>query len=64
MADNVEIDDVEVIAQTDAALLVLIDGEKHWIPQSHVCKESEVWKKGDEGKLVITAWIAEKKGLG
>lgn len=34
-----------------------------WIPQSQVTDDSEVWKPGDQGKLVITEWIAEQKGL-
>jgi hypothetical protein len=33
-----------------------------WIPQSQVHDDSEVWKAGDEGVLVVTTWYAEQKG--
>lgn len=61
--ETVEFDDVLCIAETDEAILVEIDGDQHWIPQSQVNDDSEVWSKGDEGTLIITRWIAEKKGL-
>jgi len=51
------------IAQASDALLVEIDEEEYWIPQSQIVDDSEVWKKGDEGELVITDWIAGKKDL-
>jgi hypothetical protein len=60
---DVEFPDVTAIAQTDKALLCEIDGVQHWIPQSQISDDSEVYKKGDEGKLVITHWIAKEKGL-
>lgn len=62
MSDPVHIDDVECIRQTDKAILVLIDGEEKWIPQSVIHDDSEVWKKGDEGELVVQGWFAEKEG--
>jgi len=52
-------------AATDKALLVHIpevDTEPQWIPQKHITEDSEVYRKGDEGKLVVTDWIAEQKG--
>lgn len=33
-----------------------------WIPQSCIHDDSEVWKKGQRGDLVIMEWFAEKKG--
>lgn len=62
---KVEFDDCKVIRESasGAAILCLIDGEEHWIPQSQVHDDSEIWKPGDEGKLVITEWIALEKGL-
>lgn len=57
------IEDVTVIKETEKALLCLIDGEEIWIPQSQVDDDSEVWAGGDEGKLVISKWIAEQKEL-
>lgn len=53
------------IKEGDQALLVDIDGEEYWIPKSQIHDDSEVFddKKNDRGTLVITEWIAEKKGL-
>lgn len=47
---------------TEKALLVLIDGKETWVPQSVVHDDSEVWKVGDEGTLVVKQWWAEKNG--
>lgn len=55
--------EAECIAATGDAILVIIDDEEYWIPKSHILDESEVWKNGDEGTLVITQWIAEQKEL-
>ena len=51
------------IAQTEKAILVEIRRDQQWIPQSVILDDSEVWKEGDEGKLVIAAWFAEKERL-
>jgi hypothetical protein len=48
---------------TDKAILASIDGKDYWIPQSQVHADSECWKAGDRGELVLTQWIAEQKGL-
>ena len=37
-------------------------GEEYWVPRSHIHDDSEVWKQGDEGMLVVTEWLAIKKG--
>jgi len=63
MSRTVSYDDVECIHETDDAILVVVEGDEYWIPQSQIDDDSEVWKNGDEGTLVITEWIAEKKGL-
>lgn len=51
------------IRETDAAILVRVDGEQHWIPKSNISDDSEVYKNGDEGGVVITQWLAEQKGF-
>lgn len=61
--DKVRIPDVKAIKGTDRAVLVEVDGENIWIPQSHIDDDSEVSKDGDEGTLVISEWIAKRKGL-
>lgn len=71
--DVVILDDAKVIAKTAGAVLVdqelineIPEERDRWIPWSQVDDDSEIMeasRKGDEGDLVITNWIAEKKGL-
>jgi hypothetical protein len=61
--DEVEFDDVITKAETDLALLCVIDGKERWIPKSQISDNSEVWESGDIGKLIISPWFAEKEGL-
>lgn len=56
--------DVEVLRETDAALLVLgPEGDEVWVPRSQIDDSSEVSEPGDSGVLVIPRWLAEAKGL-
>ena len=48
---------------TGLALLVEIDGEERWVPHSQIDDDSEVFKVGDKGILVLNEWWAEQKGL-
>lgn len=59
------IDDVRCKQMTPKALLVVIEDEEYWIPQSQIDDDSEVYDDNEhrEGTLVISEWIAEKKGL-
>jgi len=36
--------------------------EPVWIPQSQITEDSEVYKLGTEGTLVVADWFAEKRG--
>jgi hypothetical protein len=60
---------VTVLAETEAgvkdegAILCEIEGEEIWIPKSQIHEDSEVYAKGTDGDLIITEWIAGKKGL-
>ncbi len=65
MADKtVEFEDVpEVKRETDAAILCVVEGNEMWIPKSQIDDDSEVYKKGTSGKLIVTEWIALQKGL-
>ena len=64
MSDQtVEIDDVTVEAETDLALLCIIDDKQHWIPKSVVHEDSEVSGEGDTGTIMLMRWFAEKQGL-
>ena len=63
-ARTVTIEDVRAIRSTDKALLCDIPGHgEMWIPQTQIHDDSEVYREGDVGKLVITRWIAEQKDL-
>lgn len=57
-----EIEDAEGVRATAKALLVRFDDlEEVWIPLSHIHANSEVWKPGTTGKLVVTSWLANEK---
>lgn len=58
-----EFEDAVAIKETERALLCRIDGKEHWIPKSQIDDDSEVYQDGDEGKLVVSMWFAEKEGL-
>lgn len=36
--------------------------DEFWLPKSTVHDDSEVYSVGDEGKLIVVRWMAEKKG--
>jgi len=61
--ESVRIEGVRCLHETPKAILVRIAGEKHWIPQSQITDDSEVWGKDDVGTLVITGWLARQKHL-
>ena len=73
--DGHVIGQVEVIRETGRAILVRGRGlspdpfglsdpnEEDWIPLSQLHVRSEVRNQGDCGLLVISTWLAEKKGL-
>jgi Ser-tRNA(Ala) deacylase AlaX len=63
MPEYVTFPTARCVRATSKAILVDVDGEEVWIPQSQVHDDSEVWRAGDEGKLVISEWIAKRKGL-
>jgi hypothetical protein len=53
-----------VIRETAKALLVCLDdGREVWIPKSQIHDDSEIWKPGDAGTLVVNGWWAEKEGI-
>lgn len=52
-----------VSASGKAIRVRLASGAYHWIPNSVVDEDSEVFKDGDEGKLVVKSWFCEKEGI-
>lgn len=64
MARTVGFTGCEAVAETDLALCIAgIHDEDVWVPKSQIDDDSEVWRKGDEGELIISEWFAEKEGL-
>lgn len=57
------LDDCKILAVTDAAILVVYDGERIWFPKSQVA-DAEAFEAGDEDVTVsVTEWIAKKNGI-
>lgn len=53
----------KVERETDAAFLLLIDGQQHWVPKSQI-SDPDVLDAGDEDVTVsLTEWIADQKGI-
>jgi hypothetical protein len=61
--DPVTLLEVTCKRETDQAILCIIDKREVWVPKSQVHDDSEVYAQGHEGKLVISAWFADKEGL-
>jgi len=54
------------VRESERALLVDVgakDGRNHWIPKSLIHDDSEVWKLGQSGELVVPEWFALQEGL-
>jgi hypothetical protein len=67
VAENVEIEDVTVLHETEMAILVESPNldtveNKAWVPKSVISDDSEVYKAGTEGQLIVSEWWAEKAG--
>jgi len=63
--DAFEIEFATCIRETEKAILVAFkeeEEEPEWIPKSQVHDDSTVYKKGDEGVLIVTRWFAKQKG--
>lgn len=56
------LDKVRCIEGRPKAIRCSRNGKTFWVPQSVVHDDSEVYKEGDEGKLVVQLWFAEKEG--
>lgn len=59
----VAFEEVRAIGATALAVLCVIDDDKVWVPLSQIHDDSDVWRKGDHGTLVVRSWWAEKEGL-
>lgn len=66
--DGVVFDDAQATRGTERALLCRLTtdrGERRevWVPRSQITDDSEVFEVGDDGKLVVKSWFAEREGL-
>jgi hypothetical protein len=62
--ETFKVEKAKCIQETPKAILVEMPGKRQpmWIPQSQVHEDSEVWKEGDTGRLVVSMWFAEQRG--
>ena len=51
----------EIRKATDKAVLIVVDGEDHWVPRS-VCLDGDSLAEGDED-LIVADWWLKKEGL-
>lgn len=59
----VTIKNVYAVRKTPKALICVIDDDEYIVPDSQITDDSEVYREGDDGDLVITDWIADKLGI-
>ena len=61
----VTFEDVHAEHETEKALLCRFPDREDlvWIPKGQIDNDSEVYKHGHKGKLVVSEWIAVEKGL-
>lgn len=58
---EVEVD--ECLRTTDRAALLVIEGDEHWIPFSQIEDNGERLTEGYSGRLYLTEWICDQKGI-
>lgn len=57
------IPNVSAKAETHLAILCKfhnLEDVEIWIPKSQIHDNSEIWKVGQEGDLVISSWLADR----
>ena len=63
MGESVEYADVQVLFDTGASLVCLVNGIRVRVPMSHMESGSDIRRNGDHGKLVISKAFALSLGL-
>lgn len=58
------VEDAKCVHATEKAILVEAPDfdEPTWIPLAHVDEDSEVYKVGTDGVLIVSEWLAEQRG--
>ncbi len=62
MAFEYEVEVTCIEESTDGLKIQPKEGPSFWIPKTVVHDDSEVYKDGDSGTLVVKDWFAEKRG--
>lgn len=63
-AEGVELEIEEVKKETDMAFLVLIEGDKYWLPKSQIYEGKDELEEGAASvEVTVSKWWAEKEGL-
>ena len=62
-AAMVKLDDVQVLRESDVALLCQIEGHVRWIPRDKLREGSTVGRVGDTGTIVVPRDFAVEWGL-
>ena len=57
------IENVEALSQ-DRGLICTVSGVRVAVPRRYIDPSSEVRRSGDQGKLIMSAWLADRLGLG
>jgi len=60
--------EAEFLHETGSAVLVDVEGEEHWIPDSQIDSNSEIYvgcgmERGEMATLIIPEWLAQEKGI-
>jgi adenosyl cobinamide kinase/adenosyl cobinamide phosphate guanylyltransferase len=62
--DHVTLQVDKVLAETDKALLVLVDEMETWVPKILIHDDSECYSmKSGPGEMLVPEWFARKEGL-
>lgn len=63
--NSILIEGAECVNEYENSIIVTVDEdyEEHSIPRSQLHSDSDIHGFGDSGNLIITKWIAEKRGL-
>jgi hypothetical protein len=59
----IEFGDVKAVADSELGLRISVGGKAVWVPKSEIHEDSDVYENGTEGTLIISEWVAKKKGL-
>jgi hypothetical protein len=64
MSETYTVKNASVVRKSEKAILVRSPEleEDIWVPQSQIDDDSEVWKPGTRGDLIVSGWFATQKG--